>query len=191
VKNLYPLFFALTAALFASSQTPVPMALQPNLTYTETFADINNWTNGFVSGTGAERFGSVLVNTTGTIPSGTRITTATSSFVSGSTGGVQKGTTQAPASESIVLLTTGTTDNTSSTAIDFFMNFSGVSSGTLSFDWASVNNSTGNRNGSLKVYYSIDGTTYTELVAASVPDFTNNVLNSGEHYKRSVANNFR
>jgi hypothetical protein len=179
VKNLYPLFFALTAALFASSQTPVPMAVQPNLTYTETFADINNWTNGFVSGTGAERFGSVLVNTTGTIPSGTRITTATSSFVSGSTGGVQKGTTQAPASQSIVLLTTGTTDNTSSTAIDFFMNFSGVSAGTLSFDWASVNNGTGNRNGSLKVYYTIDGTTYTELAAASVSDFTNNVSTTG------------
>src|SRR5207344_3012231 len=36
-------------------------------------------------------------------------------------------------------------------------------------------NTTGNRNGSLRVYTSIDGATFTELSAASVVNFTNNV----------------
>ena len=46
------------------AQTPVPMASQPSLTYTENFSDIANWTNGFASGTGANRFGAVAINAT-------------------------------------------------------------------------------------------------------------------------------
>ena len=121
------------------------MASQPGLSYTENFADIANWTNGFASGTGANRFASVAVNATGTIPSGTRITTATTNFATGTSGGVQRG------NQNIILLSTGATDNTSSTAIDFFMDFTGVNAGTLSFDYATVFNSTGDRNGSLRV----------------------------------------
>jgi len=80
---------ALTLLLFACTafaQTPVPMASQPSLTYTEDFSDIVNWTNGFAAGNGANRFGSVAVNATGVIPSGTRITTSTASFVTASAG---------------------------------------------------------------------------------------------------------
>src|SRR5262249_51066958 len=137
------------------------------------FADIANWTNGFASGIGANRFGSVAVNATGTIPDGVKITTATTSFATGSGGGVQKGT------GNIILLSTGTTDNSTSDAIDFFMDFTGVNAGNLSFDWAEVNNSTGDRKGSLRVYYSTDGTSFTELTAAQVLNFTNNVATSG------------
>ncbi len=155
------------------SQTPVPMASQPGQSYTENFADVANWTNGFASGIGANRFGSVLVNATGTIPDGLRITTSTATFVSGTSGGVQKGT------GTLMLLSTGATDNTSSAAVDFLMDFTGVDAGTLSFDWASVNNSTGDRKGSLRVFYSTDGTSFTELTAAQVLNFTNNTLTSG------------
>ena len=164
---------------FSFSQTPVPMASQPGLTYTENFSDIANWTNGFVSGIGANRFGAVAVNATGTIPDGVRITTSTATFVTGSTGGVQRGSAQSPATTSIVLLSTGTTDNTTSDAIDFFIDFSGVNAGSLSFDWAEVNNSTGDRKGSLRIYYSTDGISFTELTAAQVLNFTNNVATSG------------
>src|SRR5258708_31796856 len=104
-----------------SQVVPVPMASQPGLTYTENFADIANWTNGFAAGIGANRFGSVAINATGTIPDGVKITASTATFVTGSTGGVQKGTTQSPSTQTIVLLSTGATDNTSSDAIDFFM----------------------------------------------------------------------
>src|SRR6185436_13129233 len=51
--------------------------------------------------------------------------------------------------------------------------------GTLSFDWASINNQTGDRNGSLRVYTTTDGITFTELTFASVLNFTNNSPTSG------------
>ena len=157
----------------AFSQTPVPMASQPGQSYTENFADIANWTNAFASGIGANRFGSVAINATGTIPDGVRITTSTATFSSGTSGGVQKGT------GTLVLLSTGATDNTSSAAVDFLMDFTGVDAGTLSFDWASINNSTGDRKGSLRVYYSSNGTSFTELTTAQVLNFTNNTPTSG------------
>jgi endonuclease G len=54
-----------------------------------------------------------------------------------------------------------------------------VNAGTFSFDWASVNNSTGDRKSSMRVYTSTDGTTFTELTSAAVLNFTNNSLTSG------------
>ena len=155
------------------------MASQPSLTYTEDFSDIANWTNNFASGIGANRFGAVAVNATGVIPSATRITTATAAFVTGSAGGVQRGTDQSSPTNSIVLLTTGTTDNTNSDAVDLFLDFTGVDAGTISFDWSVVFNSTGNRSSSLKVYASNDGISFTNVTAAFVTNFTNNVAASG------------
>ncbi|MFL6230597.1 MAG: DNA/RNA non-specific endonuclease [Pyrinomonadaceae bacterium] len=155
----------------AWGQSPVPMASTG--TYTEDFSTVSTWTNGFASPTEATRFGGVAVNATGTIPDGKRVTTATTTFTTGTSGGVQKGT------GALVLLSTGTTDNTSSAAVDLFLDFTGVNAGTLSFDWASVNNSTGDRKGSMRVYTSMDGTTFTELTGAAVLNFTNNSLTSG------------
>lgn len=179
-KNTIFLFVVslfLVAGSFA--QTPVPMASQPGLSYTENFADIANWTNGFAGGIGANRFGAVAVNATGTIPDGVRITAATSTFQTAQTGGVQRGTSQTPSTQSIVLLSTGSTDNSSSAAIDFVMDFTGVNAGTLSFDWASLNNSTGNRAGSLRVYASADGVSFEEITGAQVLNFINNSPTSG------------
>ncbi|MCX2583995.1 lamin tail domain-containing protein [Pedobacter sp. MR22-3] len=158
---------------FAKAQTPVPMASQPGNTYTENFSSIASWTNGFGSGTVASAFKAVPVNPSGTIPDGVRTTASSATFTTGSSGGVQKGT------QNIQLLSTGATDNTSATAIDFLVNFSGVNAGNLSFKWEQVSNSTGNRNGSLRIYTSTDGTNFTELTAAQVLNFTNNVASSG------------
>ncbi|UOQ52419.1 T9SS type A sorting domain-containing protein [Hymenobacter cellulosivorans] len=58
------------------------------------------------------------------------------------------------------------------------MNFSGRTAGTLAFDYAQVSNSTGSRPGGLKVYYSTDGTAYTEISAAAIT-VINNVASSG------------
>ncbi len=171
-KNiLFSLIFLF--ARLANAQTPVPMAAQPGLTYTENFADISNWTNGFLSGAGSNRFSVVPVLSTGSVPNATKTTISGSIFSTGSSGGIQKGT------QNIILLSTGTTDNTSSVAFDVLFDFTTVNAGTLSFDWATVNNSTGDRKGSLRVYASIDGAVFTEIVSASILNFTNNVLTTG------------
>lgn len=171
------IYFSITNVAIA--QTPVPMVSQPGLNYTENFADIVNWTNAFAAGTGANRFGSVAVNATGTIPDGGKISAATATFATGSGGGVQRGSSQTPATQNIVLLATGSTDNSSAVAIDFFMDFTATNAGTLSFDWSVVFNGTGDRKGSLRVYASTNGTTFTEITAAQVLNFTNNVAGSG------------
>src|SRR5436309_3927579 len=149
-----------------SAAVPFPMS---SGNYSENFSDIANWTNNFASGIGAQYWASVPVNSSGTIPDGVKITVSTATFVSGTTGGVQKG------SGNIQLLSTNATDNLNADAIDLLLDFTGMNAGTLSYDFATVFNSTGNRNGSLRVYTSIDGTTFTELPAASVVNFTNNV----------------
>ncbi|MDB5232797.1 MAG: hypothetical protein JWN76_3602, partial [Chitinophagaceae bacterium] len=160
---------------FATTAIPVVMNDLPFLSFTEGFDDVATWTNNFTSGNGASHFSSVPIGGSTTIPNASKITVSTSSFATGTSPGVQKG------NENIILLTTGGTnaENSSSAAIDFYMDFTNVNAGTLSFDWASVNNSTGNRNGSLRVYASVNGTSFTELTDADVLNFTNNVLTSG------------
>ncbi len=180
---------------FTCTPLPLPMAAQPGLTFTETFADIANWSNFFITGIGANHFnglsaaagsgipGSTGVGTTG----GTTLTASTSSFqpgTPGTSGGVQKGTDQAapiPTTQSIILLSTGGTDNTTSAAIDFYMDFTGVNAGTLSFDYQTFSNALGtganDRSGSLRVYTSTDGITFTELT--NVLNFINNAPISG------------
>ena len=111
----------------AIGQTPVPMSSQIGLSYTENFADITNWTNNFAAGIGANRWGSVLVNASGTVGDGIKISTSTATFVTTTAGGVQKGT------GNIQLLSTSTS---TSCAIDFYVNFSGVNAGIISFDLA-------------------------------------------------------
>lgn len=172
----------LSFVLFASmsfAQTPVPMASQPSLTYTENFTDIANWTNNFAAGIGANRFAAAAINATGAIPSGTRVTTSTATFTTGSAGGVQRGTDQTIPTSSIVLVSTGTTDNTTSAAIDLFLDFTGVDAGSISFDWSVIFSGAGSRNGSLRVYASTDGTSFTDVTAAFVLNFTNNIAASG------------
>ena len=176
------LSFLGTALLFillsnaASAQTPVPMSATAGLAYTENFSDIANWANGFASGIGAGRFLWVDTNSGGTIPDGKKVTIATSLFSSGTTSGVQRGT------GNILLLASGTTDNAAAVAFDFFVDFTGVNPGTLSFDWGNVTNGTvgaSPRAGSLRIYTSIDGATFTELTAAAVLNIVNGAATSG------------
>ena len=181
MKNFFPisaavLFIAAIFVMPARGQTPVPMSATAGMSYTENFSDIANWANGFSSGVGAVRFLGVAADTNGTIPDGSRITTSTLTFSTGTSAGVQRGT------ENILLLTTGTADNTSSAAIDFFVDFTGVTAGTLSFDWGDITNGTvgaSPRAGSLRVYTSTDGKTFTELSPAAVLNIVNGAAASG------------
>ena len=151
--------------------------------YFEGFDDITNWANNFTSGIGAAPWSSVLVNASGSIPDGVKITVATDTFKTGSTGGVQKGLNTTGAANSsatnLVLLNSGTTDNTAACAVDLNLDFTGRNAGTLSFDYAGVTNSTGNRASSLRVYTSTDATTWTELTDAAVLNVANNTAVSG------------
>jgi hypothetical protein len=154
------------AASTGFAAIPFPMS---SGNYSENFSDIANWTNNFASGIGAQYWSSVGINATGTIPDGVKITVSTATFVTSTSGGVQKG------SGNIQLLSTNGTDNINADAIDLLLDFTGMNAGTLSYDFATVFNTTGNRNGSLRVYTSVDGTTFTELTGASVVNFANNV----------------
>lgn len=127
--------------------------------YSETFT---SWT------TPATNSWSSVVTNTGTIPSATSITTQSNTFSNSTSGGIQNGNTN------IQFLSTGTTDNSTSVAFDLNLNFSGKNAGTFAFDAATVFNTTGNRAGTLRVYYSINGTTWSELTATNLPFTTNN-----------------
>ncbi len=184
-----------TQQAFTCTTLPVPMAAQPGLSYTETFMDIANWSNFFITGIGANHFNGLSFTATAPatgIPgsgatAGTVLTASTLSFQPGNpgtSGGIQKGTDQLapiPATQSILLLSTGSTDNSSASAIDFYMDFTGVNAGTLSFDYQTFSNALGtganDRTGSLRVYTSTDGVTFTELT--NILSFVNNTPISG------------
>lgn len=141
----------------ASATTPYLMS---SGNYSEGFADIANWTDNFAAGTGASSWGSVAINASGTLGDGAKITTSTATFKTTTSGGVQKGTTN------IYLLSTSTAN---SCAIDLMLDFTGRNAGTISFDVATVFNSTGNRDSKLKLFYSTDGATFTELTGTNLP----------------------
>lgn len=170
-RLLCSLLLALATVMADRLSAATPYAMSGG-DYSENFSEIANWANNFASGIGADRWGSVAVNATGTIPDGQRTSVSTATFVTSSSGGVQKG------SGNIVLLATGSGDNSSASAIDLFLDFTGRNAGTLSFDWAEINNTTGNRASSIKVYTSTDGSTFTEL-SAGFFTVTNNVAASG------------
>jgi hypothetical protein len=140
--------------------------------YSETFANIansTNWPNGF-NGTDSEEWVPVIVNTDGSIGDGVRTTVSTATFSTGTSGGVQRG------SENIYMLSTSTTN---ACAIDLLLDFSGRTAGTISFDVATVFNSTGDRDSQLKLFYSTNGTTFTELTGTNLPyTARNNVTSS-------------
>jgi endonuclease G, mitochondrial len=128
-----------------------------------------NYSESFTAWTSpsTNSFSSVSINT-GTVPNATAITTASASFTSGTSGGIQSG------SANIQFLSTGSTDNSSSVALDLNLDFTNRNAGTISFDAATVFNTTGNRAGSLKIYYSTNATTWTELTGTNLPYTANN-----------------
>ncbi len=166
-----------------TAPVPVPMASQTVVggiySYTENFSDVANWTANFQAGTGANRFKSVAIGGTGTIPNGTKTTISTATFSTSTSGGVQKGT------GNLVFLAISSPDNNNALAVDFYVDFTGSTPGTLSFDWAAIANSTGNRAESIAIYTSTDGTNFTALpytdpVAANSPiNIANNVTAGG------------
>lgn len=166
-------FKPVLVATLTSASAILPLSAQTyfdlsTADFSENFADIATWT---APTTGS--WSSVAVSNTGTIPAATRTTAATTAFVTGSSGGVQKGTLN------LQFLSTGGTDNSSSTALDLNLNSTGRDLGSLAFNAAAVFNSTGDRRGTLRVFYSSDGSAWTELTGTGLPFIaTNNVASS-------------
>ncbi len=171
-KAIFYFVLLLSMSFFdVNAQTPVPMVSQPSNTFTENFADIANWTNNFAAGAGANRWASYPVTTGGTANDGKRTTKSSATFVTTTAGGVQKGT------QSLVFLSTGSGATSEAVAVDLLLDFTGVNAGTLSFIWAAVDNGNGTRPTSLRVFWSIDNSTFTEISAAQILDIQS--VNSG------------
>ncbi|MFZ4484695.1 MAG: beta strand repeat-containing protein, partial [Chthoniobacterales bacterium] len=162
-----------TAAIApASAQTYFNMS---SGNYSESFT---GWTNYPVNWNGL-----ATNSTTNAIPSATRITTTSVSIINlSSSGGVQSPTNGSGVN--IQFLSTGGTDNTASVGTDLNLNFSNRVAGTLGFDAAAVANSTGNRVGTLRVYFATNSSPtnasdWTEITGGGLPYVaTNNVAGS-------------
>ncbi|QBO58340.1 T9SS type A sorting domain-containing protein [Chryseobacterium salivictor] len=123
-------------------------------------------------------FNTVSVLNTGSIPAATKTTSSSTNTLAVVASAAAVGI-DASSSTKLVFLTTGATDNTTSIATDLNLNFANRTAGNLSFDASTIFNGTGNRVSSLKVYYSLNGTTWTELTGTNLPYVaTNNVAGS-------------
>ena len=143
--------------------------------YLENFTTIATWAPLTALGNAASNsFSGVEITTVGTIPIATRTSTATTSFTAnGASSGLQRPTTN------LQFLAAGSTNNSTSVAVDLNLNFSGRTSGNLSFNAATIFNGTGDRQATLRVYYSNNGSTWTELTGTNLPYVaTNNVAAS-------------
>ncbi len=140
--------------------------------YTQNF---NGWSDY------ATNWNGTATENTGAVPVATNRTTATTTFTQNvviSTGiGGNNGT--AANVTALVFRATGTDDNTTAVACDLNLNFAGRIAGTLSFDAAEINSQTGDRAATLRVYYSTNGTSWTEITGTDLPfAVVNNVPNS-------------
>ena len=164
-KGLFLSMFFLALSASMSAQTYFDMSTGD---YSQTFTSLaaypTNW-NGLAILTG-----------TGTIPDPTKTTTATTTLAAlGGSAGVQNNT----AGGNLQFLSTGATDNSSAVAADLNLDFTARTAGIISFDLATVFNNTGNRQGTLRLYYSLNGTTWTEVFGNNLPYVaTNNVAGS-------------
>lgn len=162
---LFVLAFLVMAAP-AFSQTPFPLA---SGNYAENFDDLANWTSDFGAGTGAGHFGKAAPQPA--LPNSNTV------FSTNASGGVQKGSGEHL--QKIVLLATGTTNGANAAAFDLHLDFSATTAGTLSLDWATVFNSTGNRQATFKLQTNTGANgSFVDLDHPAVV-LTNNVAASG------------
>ncbi|MBU3681558.1 MAG: hypothetical protein FGM16_06435, partial [Flavobacterium sp.] len=175
-RSTLGLFFVLFSLATTSVHAQTPYAMTAG-NYTEDFVNIantTNWPNGF-NGTDSAEWAAVAAQTaSGTIGDGTRITvsSATLALSTSTSTSLQRGT------QNLLFLSTGST-TPNAVAVDLLLNFTGRNAGTLTFDAATVFNSTGSRSSILKVFYSTNGTSFTELTTTNLPyTATNNVTGS-------------
>jgi hypothetical protein len=148
--------------------------------WSQTYFDMSasNYSQTFTAWSGyPTEWNGNAINATGVIPSATRLTAATTTLaVSGTGAGAGY---DAASSTKLILLATGATDNTSAVAADLNLNMSMRNAGNLTFDAATVFNGTGDRISNLRVYYTINNSTWTEITGTNLPySAKNNVAGS-------------
>lgn len=156
----------ISAATFSSAQTPYFLS---GGNFSENFDDIADttaWPNGFLN---SEPWAAVAATTATTpIPAPTTITASSQTISAGDsfTAGIQRG-----AGNLYLLSNGGGTGNTSSTAVDLLLSFTNRNAGTFSFDASTVFNGalTSNRDGTLRLYYTTDNTTWVEVTTGGLP----------------------
>src|SRR5690606_33387703 len=167
MKSVFTFFLRVSVLIFSifnvNAQTFFDMS---SGNFSEDFSDIANWTNNYASGSGAENWRVATSVASSTVNNATV-------FVSGTTGGIQKGTGK------IVMLATGT----NSGATDILLDFSGRVAGTISLDWEKIVNTANAspRSSELKIQYSTDNSvTFTDLTVYTLPRiFNDNNAESG------------
>jgi hypothetical protein len=156
------------------------LLLLPSLAWGQTYFSMasGNYSETFTAWAGySTNWNGLAVLATGTIPVATKTTIATTTLATIGTGTAIG--YDVASSTKLVFLTTGTTDNAAAVACDLNLNFSGRIANTIAFDAATIFNSTGNRVSSLKLYYSTDGTAWTEITGTNLPFVAiNNVTSS-------------
>jgi len=136
----------------------------------QTYYDMSsgNYSQAFTSLTGypTNWNGLAILTGTGTIPDPTKTTVSTVALGAVNTStNIQNNT----AGGNLLFLTAGAGDNSAAIAADLNLNFTGRNAGAISFDAATVFNSTGNRQATLHLYYSLNGTTWTEVFGNNLP----------------------
>jgi|GEM_PF-3870271 len=141
----------------------------------QTYFDMStgNYSQTFTAWSGyATNWNGLAALSTGTIPSATKTTVATTTLAT-----ISSGTAigyDVASSTKLVFLTTGTSDNTSSVGCDLNLNFTGRIADSLLFDAGTIVNGSGNRVSTLRVYYSLDGTSWTEITGTNLPYVSTN-----------------
>ena len=131
---------------------------------------IGNYSQTFTGWNGnyPQEWNGLTVQGTAVIPNATRITNASTTLQSSTSSG--SGVQNAAAISALYFLSTGATDNTTSVGADLNLDFSNRTAGNMSFTLTNIFNSTGNRQSTLRLYYSIDGgTVWTEIFANNLP----------------------
>ena len=156
-------FFALAVNSF-QAQTYYNMS---SGNYSETFTSLTAYPTN-MNGLG-------ILTGTGTIPDPTKTTVSTVALgaVNASTN-IQNNT----AGGNLLFLTTGSTNNSAAIAADLNLDFTGRTAGNISFDLATVfnGNAGDNRQATLRLYYSLNGTTWTEVFGNNLPYVATNSL---------------
>ena len=167
---------------FNLNPLPVPMALHP-ATFTENFADIANWSDFFITGTGANHWDGLSAVGSGGIPNGTTLTTATNQFIAGNpgtNGGGSRGTEQVSGAASQSYCSQQVLPITPLLPpLIFYADFTGVNAGTLSLITAPSITVPVTGVGFLRVYGSVDGISYTEITNV-IPTSNNTPLSDSK-----------
>ena len=150
----------LTSLLFIAHSISAQTYIMSIGNYSQTFT---GWNGNY-----PQEWNGLTVQGTAVIPNATRITNASTTLQSSTNSG--SGVQNAAAISALYFLSTGATDNTTSVGADLNLDFSNRTAGNMSFTLTNIFNSTGNRQSTLRLYYSIDGgTVWTEIFANNLP----------------------